>query len=72
MPNRFRWSRPNSLSLDPVLQWADAHRKRTGHRRGGTASNRIIRDKTVRGRIGSPDLGVNADSRWWLGFVAKE
>jgi Fe-S-cluster-containing hydrogenase component 2 len=35
----------------------------------------VIREKTVRvsdGHVGSPDLRVKADSRWWLGFVAKE
>jgi ferredoxin len=35
----------------------------------------VIRDKTVRvseGHLGSADLRVTADSRWWLGFVAKE
>jgi hypothetical protein len=35
----------------------------------------VIRDKTVRvseSHIGSADLRVTADSRWWLGFLAKE
>jgi Fe-S-cluster-containing hydrogenase component 2 len=35
----------------------------------------VIRDKAVRvseGHVGSADLRVTADSRWWLGFVAKE
>ena len=35
----------------------------------------VIRDKTVQvseGHVGSAGLHVTADSRWWLGFVAKE
>jgi ferredoxin len=35
----------------------------------------VIRDRTVRvseGHAGSADFRVTADSRWWLGFVAKE
>jgi ferredoxin len=35
----------------------------------------VIRDKTVRvseGHVGSASLRVTADSRWWLGFLAKE
>jgi ferredoxin len=35
----------------------------------------IIRDKTLRvsqGHVGSASLRVTADSRWWLGFLAKE
>jgi ferredoxin len=35
----------------------------------------VIRDKTVRvseGHVGSASLRVAADSRWWLGFLAKE
>jgi NAD-dependent dihydropyrimidine dehydrogenase PreA subunit len=35
----------------------------------------VIRDKTIRvepGHVGEPDLRVTADSRTWLGFLAKE
>jgi NAD-dependent dihydropyrimidine dehydrogenase PreA subunit len=35
----------------------------------------IIREKTIRvepGHIGTPDLRITADSRTWLGFLAKE
>jgi ferredoxin len=35
----------------------------------------VIRDKTVRvseGYVGSASLRMTADSRWWLGFLAKE
>jgi ferredoxin len=35
----------------------------------------VIRDKTVRvseGHVGSASLHVTADSRWWLGFLAKD
>jgi Fe-S-cluster-containing hydrogenase component 2 len=35
----------------------------------------VIRDKSVRvseGHVGSASLRVTADSRWWLGFLAKE
>jgi ferredoxin len=35
----------------------------------------VIRDQAVavsEGHVGSADLRVTADSRWWLGFVAKE
>jgi hypothetical protein len=35
----------------------------------------VIRDKSIRvdrGLIGTPDLHVRADSRTWLGFLAKE
>jgi Fe-S-cluster-containing hydrogenase component 2 len=35
----------------------------------------VIRDKTIRverGHIGQPDLRITADSRTWLGFLAKE
>jgi ferredoxin len=35
----------------------------------------VIRDRTVHvsaGHIGTADLHVTADTRWWLGFLAKE
>jgi hypothetical protein len=35
----------------------------------------VIRDKTLQvleGIVGTADLRVTADSRWWLGFLAKE
>jgi NAD-dependent dihydropyrimidine dehydrogenase PreA subunit len=35
----------------------------------------VIRDETIRvepGHVGAPDLRVTADSRTWLGFLAKE
>jgi hypothetical protein len=35
----------------------------------------VIRDKAIRvepGHVGRPDLRIDADSRTWLGFVAKE
>jgi NAD-dependent dihydropyrimidine dehydrogenase PreA subunit len=35
----------------------------------------VIRDQTIRvepGHVGSPDLRIRADSRTWLGFLAKE
>ena len=35
----------------------------------------MIRDKTLEvhdGHVGTPDLRVTADSRTWLGFLAKE
>ena len=35
----------------------------------------VIRDKTIKvepGHIGNPDLRITADSRTWLGFLAKE
>ena len=35
----------------------------------------VIRDKTLQvneGHVGTANLRVTADSRWWLGFVAKE
>ena len=35
----------------------------------------VIRDKTIRveeGHAGTPDLRITADSRTWLGFLAKE
>ena len=35
----------------------------------------VIRDKAIRvepGHVGTPDLRVRADSRTWLGFLAKE
>jgi hypothetical protein len=35
----------------------------------------VIRDKAIRverGHVGTPDLRVTADSRTWLGFLAKE
>jgi ferredoxin len=35
----------------------------------------VIREKTVRvtdGHVGTASLRVTADSRWWLGFLAKE
>jgi ferredoxin len=35
----------------------------------------VIRDKSIRvepGHVGTPDLRITADSRTWLGFVAKE
>ena len=35
----------------------------------------VIREKTIRvaaGHVGTPDLRVTADSRTWLGFLAKE
>jgi SCP-2 sterol transfer family len=35
----------------------------------------VMRDKAIRverGRVGTPDLFITADSRTWLGFLAKE
>jgi hypothetical protein len=35
----------------------------------------VIRDKSIRvepGHVGTPDLGITADGRTWLGFLAKE
>jgi hypothetical protein len=39
------------------------------------AATVVIRDKAIRvgeGHVGEPDLQVTADSRTWLGFLAKE